>query len=44
LTVPAAKLRAGKTYRWYVWPGFGGRALARYGGQLGTARFVWLGR
>lgn len=26
-------------YRWYVWPGFGPRAAARYGALLGTSSF-----
>jgi hypothetical protein len=28
------------TYRWYVWPGFGPRAAARYGRMIGAATFV----
>jgi hypothetical protein len=27
-------------YRWYVWPGFGLRAAARYGSLIGHGRFV----
>jgi hypothetical protein len=27
-------------YRWYVWPGFGSRAAARYGSLVGRGRFV----
>jgi Fibronectin type III domain/HYR domain len=27
------------TYRWYVWPGFGSRATARFGSMLGTSTF-----
>jgi hypothetical protein len=27
-------------YRWYVWPGFGSRAAARYGSLIGHGRFV----
>jgi hypothetical protein len=27
-------------YRWYVWPGFGSRAAARYGSLIGGGRFV----
>ena len=30
------------TYRWYVWPGFGPRAAARYGPRIGTSTFVVL--
>jgi hypothetical protein len=26
-------------YRWYVWPGFGARALRQYGAPLGTSAF-----
>lgn len=33
------RLRPGR-YRWYVWPGFGAPALARYGPLIGTATFV----
>jgi hypothetical protein len=28
------------TYRWYVWPGFGTLAAARYGGLLGRSSFL----
>jgi hypothetical protein len=27
-------------YRWYVWPGYGRRAAARYGPLIGTGTFV----
>lgn len=27
-------------YRWYVWPGFGSRAKARYGPLVGSATFI----
>jgi hypothetical protein len=30
-------------YRWYVWPGLGSRARARYGRLLGTRMFVVVG-
>jgi hypothetical protein len=33
------RLRAGR-YRWYVWPGFGPPAAARYGPEIGTRTFV----
>ncbi len=33
------RLKPGR-YRWYVWPGFGKRAAARYGAIVGTATFV----
>jgi hypothetical protein len=32
------------TYRWYVWPGFGPRARARYGAALGTSSFTVVAR
>jgi hypothetical protein len=31
------------TYRWYVWPGFGPLAAARYGGLLGRSSFLFAG-
>lgn len=33
------RLRAGR-YRWYVWPGFGLRRVARYGRAIGSRTFV----
>jgi hypothetical protein len=33
------RLRPG-TYRWYVWPGFGRRAAARYGRMIGWRTFI----
>jgi hypothetical protein len=30
-------------YRWYVWPGFGSRAVHRYGPAIGTSTFVFTG-
>jgi hypothetical protein len=27
-------------YRWYVWPGLGAKAVARYGSMLGTRVFI----
>jgi hypothetical protein len=33
------RLKPGR-YRWYVWPGFGRRAEARYGHLIGTSTFV----
>lgn len=36
------RLRAG-VYRWYVWPGFGKFAQARYGRMLGGSSFVYSG-
>lgn len=37
------RLSAGR-YRWYVWPGYGPRAAARYGSLLGQATFVVVSR
>jgi hypothetical protein len=36
------RLRPG-TYRWYVWPGFGGLSAGRYGRLLGGSTFVVTG-
>jgi hypothetical protein len=36
------RLRRG-VYRWYVWPGFGRLAAARYGHRLGGSSFVFAG-
>jgi hypothetical protein len=36
------RMRAG-VYRWYVWPGFGKLAQARYGRLLGRSSFVYAG-
>jgi hypothetical protein len=41
--VPAGKLAKGKTYIWYVWPGFGDPKSARYGSQVGHASFTYRG-
>jgi hypothetical protein len=43
LTVGRTTLRRGSTYRWYVWPGLGDRAAARYGSLIGSARFTYAG-
>jgi hypothetical protein len=32
------------TYRWFVWPGFGSRAAARYGEVVGTSTFTVVAR
>ncbi len=29
--IPRSKLKKGKTYTWYVWPGVGKKSAARYG-------------
>ena len=38
----AHRLKKG-SYRWYVWPAFGGRSQARYGQLLGQANFFFAG-
>jgi hypothetical protein len=43
LTVGRTTLRRGTVYRWYVWPGLGDRAAARYGSLIGSARFTYAG-
>jgi hypothetical protein len=42
-SVPGSKLRKGKKYTWYVWPGFGAQKDAHYGGQVGHATFTYTG-
>jgi hypothetical protein len=37
--VPASKLTSGRTYTWYVWPGFGALRAAKYGKLIGKATF-----
>ena len=39
----ARKLKVGKRYTWYVWPGVGAKAAATYGKLIGSARFTWRG-
>jgi hypothetical protein len=39
--VPSAKLTKGKTYVWYVWPGFGKLADAHYGKLIGHSTFAY---
>jgi fibronectin type 3 domain-containing protein len=41
--VPGGKLVKGKTYTWYVWPGFGALKAAHYGAQVGHATFTYTG-
>ena len=38
--VPSGKLEKGKKYTWYVWPGYGKLAKAKYGKRIGKATFV----
>jgi hypothetical protein len=40
-TVPRSKLVKGKTYVWYVWPGFGKLADAHYGKLIGHSTFAY---
>jgi hypothetical protein len=41
--VPGGTLGKGKTYTWYVWPGFGAPAAATYGAPVGHASFTYTG-
>ena len=41
--VPKSKLKRGKVYTWYVWPGIGAKARGRYGNLIGKSTFTWLG-
>ncbi|MDX6629650.1 MAG: hypothetical protein QOH00_1896 [Gaiellales bacterium] len=43
LRLPRAKLRRGTTYTWYVWPGLGAKADARYGKLIGRNAFTFTG-
>jgi hypothetical protein len=43
LQLPRAKLKRGTTYTWYVWPGFGAKAKARYGKLVGKNTFTFAG-
>ena len=43
LQLPQAKLKRGKTYTWYVWPGLGAKAKAHYGKLIGKSTFVFTG-
>jgi len=40
-TIPRSKLVKGKTYVWYVWPGFGKLADAHYGKLIGHSTFAY---
>jgi hypothetical protein len=35
------RLRAGRKYRWFVWPGHGARARADYGPLVGSRTFTY---
>jgi hypothetical protein len=41
--IPRSKLKKGKTYTWYVWPGVGSKAAGRYGTLIGKSTFTYLG-
>jgi hypothetical protein len=43
LQLPRAKLKRGTTYTWYVWPGIGAKAKARYGKLIGKNAFTFTG-
>jgi fibronectin type 3 domain-containing protein len=43
LQLPRAKLKRGMTYTWYVWPGLGTKAKARYGKLIGKNVFTFTG-
>ncbi len=41
--IPRSKLKKGKTYTWYVWPGVGKKSAGRYGHLIGKSTFTYLG-
>jgi hypothetical protein len=41
--LPAKDLVKGKTYTWYVWPGIGAKAAAKYGALIGKQTFTYTG-
>jgi large repetitive protein len=41
--LPAKDLVKGKTYTWYVWPGVGAKAAAKYGALIGKQTFTYTG-
>ena len=41
--LPGSDLKKGKTYTWYVWPGVGAKAAAKYGTLIGKQTFVYSG-
>jgi hypothetical protein len=43
LMLPHAKLKRGTKYTWYVWPGLGAKAQARYGKLIGKNVFIYKG-
>jgi fibronectin type 3 domain-containing protein len=42
-TLPGKAMKKGKTYTWYVWPGIGAKASAKYGKLIGKVTFVYGG-
>ncbi len=42
-TLPGKELKKGKTYTWYVWPGIGAKAAAKYGKLIGKVTFKYVG-
>jgi large repetitive protein len=41
--LPKSDLVKGKTYTWYVWPGIGAKAAAKYGSLIGKQSFTYTG-
>ncbi len=41
--IARSKLKKGKTYTWYVWPGVGKKSAGRYGTLIGKSTFTYLG-
>ena len=41
--LPAADLVKGTSYTWYVWPGIGAKAAAKYGTLIGKQTFTYTG-
>ncbi len=41
--IPRSKLKKGKRYTWYVWPGVGRKSAGRYGHLIGKSTFTYLG-
>jgi hypothetical protein len=42
-TLPGKDMKKGKTYTWYVWPGIGAKAAAKYGKLIGKVTFIYAG-
>jgi hypothetical protein len=41
--LPGSDMKKGKTYTWYVWPGIGAKASAKYGKLIGKVTFTYAG-